>query len=224
MNWFTQDYIDFFTELAFNNEKSWFDVNRKRYENSVREPFKEFTQAVIYGVGKFDPSIGNLQPKDVMFRINRDIRFAKDKTPYNTWLSAAIVKGGKRNEESHPGYYFRFAVDKVSVGGGVFRPSKDHLRSIRSKIAKDPQALHKIINTKKFKSTWGNLQGEDNKILPKEFEQAAKKEPLIRKKSFTYWLEKPEQEVLREDLLEWMLGLFASSARLNKFLTQDDGS
>jgi len=216
---FTQDYIDFFTELAFNNEKSWFDKNRKRYEVSVREPFKEFTKEVITGIREFDKSIGKLEPKDVMFRINRDIRFAKDKTPYNTWLSAAIVPGGKRYSSQAPGYYFRFAVDGVSLGGGLHTPPKDRLNELRHKIADDPKALRKIIGNKQFKNTWGDITGEENKIIPKDLKQAAEFEPLIKKKSFGYWQEHPEMEILRADLLEWMLGQFKIGKSLNDYLS-----
>lgn len=223
MTHFTPDYLDFFTELAFNNEKSWFDVNRKRYEQSVREPFKAFTAEVIAGVKKFDDTIGDLEPKDVMFRINRDIRFAKDKTPYNTWLSAAIVPGGKRRSSEFPGYYFRFAVDKVSIGGGMFHPVKEELLAIRRKIARDPQAIHKVLKGAKYKKVWGSeLTGEENKVLPKEFKEAAVSEPLIKKKSFAYWHDLPETEVLRDDLLQWMLEQFKAGKPLNDYLGQHD--
>lgn len=215
---FSKDYIDFFTELAFNNEKSWFDVNRKRYEQSVREPFKAFTMEVIKGVQEFDPTIGDLEPKHVMFRINRDLRFSKDKTPYNTWLSAAIVGGGKKNGDSHPGYYFRFAVDNVHLGGGIYSPSRERLLDIRRAIAKDPAKLHRILNKKKFRSTWGELTGDENKIMPKEFKELATTEPHLKKKGFSYWSEHPEQEVLREDLLEWVLANLKQGAELNEYL------
>lgn len=219
MKYFAIDYVDFFTELAFNNEKAWFDRNRKRYEISVREPFKRFTEDVIREVNKFDGSIGPLEPKDVMFRINRDIRFSKDKTPYNTWLSAAIMPGGKRSPVQLPGYYFRFAVDKVQLGGGLYHPDKQMLYDIRTKIANDPSALHKIIDGKKFKTTWQDLQGDENKILPKEFKPAAKIEPLINKKAFTYWREYPEIEILRDDLLQWVISHFAAGVELNNYLS-----
>ena len=215
---FTQDYIDFFTELAFNNEKAWFDKNRKRYEASVREPFRAFTEQVIAGVQKFDPTIGDLQPKDVMFRINRDIRFAKDKTPYNTWLSAAIVAGGKRHSRMHPGYYFRFAVDRVDIGGGLFHPDTDTLMQVRRKIATDPKVFRQLLDAEKFKQVWGELRGEDSKVIRKELKQAAEVEPLIRRTSYTYWLEKPEQTILRDDLLEYLLGLYKNGQPLNDYL------
>lgn len=218
MSYFTQDYVDFFTELAFNNEKSWFDKNRKRYEQNVREPFKAFTADMIAEIQKLDSSIGPLEPKDVMFRINRDIRFAKDKTPYSTWLSAAIMPGGKRSSDSRPGYYYRFAVDGVRLGGGIYQPSKEALRSIRLQIAKDPKALHKIIDSKQFKNTWGKLEGEENKIIPKEFKEAAESEPHIRKKGFTYWHGYPEMEVTRDDLKDWMVDHYKIGKSLNEYL------
>lgn len=218
MSPFTSEYIDFLTELAFNNEKPWFDKNRKRYEDHVREPFKAFTVDIIAEVQKFDKSIGPLEPKDVMFRINRDIRFAKDKTPYNTWLSAAIMPGGKRSKESRPGYYFRFAVDKVQLGGGTYHPDRQQLHAIRSKIAKDPKALHKIIDSKRFKDVWGEVKGEENKVLPKEFKQAAENEPLLKRKTFNYWLDAPEQEILRPDLMEWIIQHFKAGKTLNDYL------
>ncbi len=218
MKQFNQDYIDFFTELAFNNEKSWFDKNRKRYEQSVREPFKEFTKALINEIAKFNPAIEGLAPNNVMFRINRDIRFSKDKTPYNTWLSAAIVPGGKKASDTAPGYYFRFAVDKVSIGGGLFGPSKPVLFAVRAKLAADSAPLHAALKAKEFKDTWGELGGEENKIIPKEFKQAATKELLIRKKSFMYWQELPEQTILRPDLLEWMTSSFKAAQHVNNYL------
>ena len=218
MSFFSADYIDFFTELAFNNEKSWFDANRKRYEQNVREPFKAFTEHMISELQKLDSSIGPLEPKDVMFRINRDLRFSKDKTPYNTWLSAAIVKGGKRSEEGMPAYYYRFAVDGVQIGGGMYGPSKDKLLEIRRKIMNDPKSIHKVADNPKFKELFGEINGEENKVIPKEFKEVAASEPLIKKKSFTFWREYPEQEVLRDDLDTWLLEHFKVGKKLNDFL------
>ena len=216
--YFTHEYIDFFTELAFNNEKSWFDANRKRYEQHVREPFKAYTMDIIAAIQKFDSGIGPLEPKDVMFRINRDIRFSHDKTPYNTWLSAYIARGGKRSEDESAGYYFRFAVDGVSIGGGLYSPSREKLHAIRSKIASDPKAFRRVIEAKKFTKSWGEIRGEEHKVIPKEFKEAAQAEPFIRRKGFTYFQEFPEQEILRPDLLEWMSGEFKTALEFNEFL------
>ena len=215
---FTDEYLNFFTELAFNNEKSWFDKNRKRYEDYVRDPFKEFTSEMIAEIQKFDPKIGNLEPKDVMFRINRDIRFSKDKTPYNTWLSAAIVPGGKKHSDNTPGYYYRFAVDGLWVGGGMFHPDKEHLTKVRRKIAEDPAKLHKLVESPSFKKYWDSITGEENKVMPAEFKDAAQKEPLLRKKQFMFFHEYPETEITRPDLKDWLLDQFKAGQPLKDYL------
>ncbi|HNR54889.1 MAG TPA: DUF2461 family protein, partial [Flavobacteriales bacterium] len=81
MAWFTNDFNDFFKDLAKNNNKEWFDANRKRYEASVKEPFTAFVAEAIKRIGKHDKAV-RIEPKEAIFRINRDIRFSKDKTPY----------------------------------------------------------------------------------------------------------------------------------------------
>ena len=82
MGYFSPDYLDFFIELAANNHKDWFDLNRKRYEASVKKPFAQFTQALIDRIAVTNPSFQHVLAKDCIFRINRDIRFSADKTPY----------------------------------------------------------------------------------------------------------------------------------------------
>jgi uncharacterized protein (TIGR02453 family) len=101
MSFFTADYLAFFKELAANNHKEWFDANRKRYETSVKEPFKAFTQHLIDELAKKEPAFKELKASDCIFRINRDIRFSKDKTPYKTQCSAVISPNGKKSSSIH---------------------------------------------------------------------------------------------------------------------------
>ena len=96
MAFFEKDFLDFFIELAPNNNKDWFDLNRHRYANSVREPFKKFVSHMIENMSKDMPELKDLEPKDCTFRVNRDIRFSKDKTPYKLRMSALITPGGKK--------------------------------------------------------------------------------------------------------------------------------
>ena len=91
MAFFTPDFLQFFIELAPNNNKDWFDINRKRYENSVKEPFKKFVQQLIGELAKSNPAFESLEAKDCIFRINRDVRFSKDKIPYKMMVSAVIA-------------------------------------------------------------------------------------------------------------------------------------
>ena len=86
---FNEEYLDFFKELAQFNKKEWFDENRKRYEKSVKIPFKKFVTELIQEIQKIDPEV-EIEAKDAVFRINRDIRFSKDKTPYKIQMSAIL--------------------------------------------------------------------------------------------------------------------------------------
>ena len=95
---FEKDFIDFFKELAQNNNKEWFDSNRKRYESSIKKPFKEFISKLISEIQLHDSEV-LIEPKDAIFRINRDIRFSKDKTPYKLQTSAIVSAGGRKNRE-----------------------------------------------------------------------------------------------------------------------------
>ena len=95
MAYFTQDFLDFFKELAANNHKDWFHANKKRYEASVKDPFKLFVQDMIDKAAKVDGRFAG-EAKNAIFRINRDIRFSKDKSPYKLQMGAVISPGGKR--------------------------------------------------------------------------------------------------------------------------------
>ena len=98
MKFFTSDYNKFFIDLAGNNNREWFHANKKRYEENVREPFKAFTQEMITRINADDSEI-NVEPKNCIFRINRDLRFTKDKTPYKMQMGAVIAKGGKKDKQ-----------------------------------------------------------------------------------------------------------------------------
>ena len=102
---FNLDYLLFFQELAQNNHKEWFDLNRSRYEKNVKVPFRDFTQVAIDTIAKSDPLFKDLLAKDCVFRINRDIRFSKEKIPYKTMCSALISPNGKKSKAIN-GIYF----------------------------------------------------------------------------------------------------------------------
>jgi len=182
MSHFTKEYLKFFRELEKNNHREWFHANKKRYEEHVKNPFKKFVELIIDKVQAVDPTVV-IAPKDAIFRINRDIRFSKDKTPYKTNLSAAISAGG-RKDHSKPGIYFEMGNKIFGIYSGVYMPDKNQLQKIRDGIAAEPKAFAKILKTKKFKDVWGEIHGEKNKRIPKEFAEAAEEQPLIFNKQF----------------------------------------
>ena len=184
MGYFTKDYIDFFKELSANNKKEWFDKNRKRYEASIKEPFKVFVEEIISRMQKDDPAV-TLEAKDSIFRINRDIRFSTDKTPYKTHMSALVSAGGKK-DKTIPGLFFSLGAEKVTIYSGAHMIEKDILQKIREHIARNLSDFDKLITDKKFLDTFGEILGDKNKRLPKEFQEISEKQPLIANKHFYY--------------------------------------
>lgn len=199
MTYFSEDYLNFFKELAANNHKDWFDENRNRYHKNVKEPFDTFIRDVIKMVNKHDKNV-EIEPKDAIFRINRDIRFSKDKTPYKINRSAIISEKG-RKDKAFPGLYLEMGPEHFRIYGGVYMPDKEQLLSIREHLAKKQSHLEKLIADKEFVSTFGELRGEENKIV-RDFKEEATKFPLILKKQFYWFKEFNPELILKENLME----------------------
>lgn len=219
MAFFTEDYLQFFIELAPNNNKEWFDLNRKRYESSVRKPFIAFVEHMIERISSEDKSFKGLQAKDCMFRINRDIRFSKDKTPYKMMMSAVVAPDGKKSKAIN-GVYFELGPEHVRVYGGIYEIDKDELLDVREGIAKNPKKFREIINAKEFKSVFGEVLGEKNKIIPGHLKEAAKKEPLIFNKQWYFYAEFESEVVLRNDLDQIILDCYKAGRPLEVFFNE----
>lgn len=184
----TATYSAFFKELAQNNTKEWFHANKKRYENDVKTPFLEILETLLPKLKQWDPRILD-DPKKALFRINRDIRFAKDKSPYNTLMKAGFSPGGKKSEL--PGYYLGIDAEHVHVGGGLFMIRPPELKKVRELIAKKPETLIQLVTEKGFKDSFGQLKGEKAKRLDKSFLATADKTEFIFNKQFYGFAEFP---------------------------------
>ena len=217
MSWITKDFNLFFKDLARNNNKEWFDANRKRYEERVKKPFEAFVAELIERVAKLDPAV-RIEPKDAIFRINKDIRFSKDKTPYK--LSAtAIVSPGGRKDHAVPGIYIELGPEHVQLYGGSYTPDKDQLQRIRNKIASDPKAFRKLYEAKPFKEHFNGVEGERNKVLPPEFKELAKQEPLIANKQFYFHATLPAGLVADPRLMDVVMEHYKAMRPMNAYLT-----
>ena len=216
MQYFTQDYIEFFKELSRNNNKEWFHASKKRYEQSVKKPFVHFVSALINEVQKFDKSV-TLDPKDCISRINRDIRFAKDKTPYNLYLNAFVSEGGKKNK-SIPGLYVRLAPEMIGVMGGCYGLDKDQLTRLRQTLSKDSTMINSLINHKDFIKNFGKVRGDKMKRIPKELQSAAEREPLILQKNLYYMTELDANLIHSESLLSEIIKQYKIMLPLNEYL------
>ncbi len=216
MAFFNRDYLDFFIELAPNNNKEWFDSNRKRYEQNVRDAFKAFVDHLIARISEKDKAFAGLQAKDCMFRINRDIRFSNDKTPYKMMMSAVVAPEGKKSRAIN-GVYFELGPEHVRVYGGVYEIDKDDLLTVREGIADQPKKFKALYNDPAFKKMYGEILGEKNKIIPKHLKEAAEDEPLIFNKQWYFYTQFPPEYVLRDDLDEIILNCFEVGKPLEKF-------
>lgn len=218
MSYFTEDYLDFFKELAAENNKEWFDANRKRYMKSVKEPFEQFITALIGEVAKKDKSI-QITYKDAIFRINRDIRFSKDKTPYKLNRSAIISPRG-RKDKTNPGLYIEAGPEFMRVYGGVYMPDKEQLLSIREHIAKDPKKLDELRSDKKFKTVFDEIRGDKNKILPKEFKELSQEVPILFHKQFYWYTQMAPETILEEDVIAKVMDIYETQFKLMNYFAE----
>lgn len=221
MQYFTEDFNNFFKGLAPNNHKDWFHKNKKTYERAVKKAFARFLTDLIQNIReKYDPEL-DLEVKNAVFRINRDIRFSKDKTAYKLHVSAIVSRGGRKNMQ-YPGMYIQFGVGELSIGGGTYRPEKENLQLIREHIVRNPEKVKKLKANKAFKEIYKEIQGEKNKRIPKDFKEAVLSEPLIANKQFYFMAQYADDEsiLLKDDLMDWALEHYEAGMAWNQFFVE----
>ncbi|GAB5539969.1 MAG: hypothetical protein Salg2KO_20720 [Salibacteraceae bacterium] len=216
MTYLSKDFTDFLKDLEKNNNRDWFQKNKARYEKSVKKPFESLVSELILRMQAYDPQCV-IEPKDAIFRIYRDIRFSKDKTPYKTNVSAVIGRGG-RKEKSLTGMYIEIGANHIRVYGGVYMPDKDQLYKLRKEILYNEEEFNKLINDKVFKEYFGEIRGEKNKRLPPEFAELEQKQPLIANKQFYYFSEMKPSAISEPTLIDEIFKRFDASLAVRKFL------
>lgn len=217
MQYFSSDFIQFFKDLSQNNNRDWFHTHKKRYEESIKNPFSLFITDLISELNNYEPI--ELEAKDCILRINRDIRFSKDKTPYNLHATAIVSSAG-RKDKSVPGIYLRFSTEMAAIMGGCYGSDKDQLANIRGAIMENGKSLRKIIDAKSFRETYGEIRGEKMKRIPKEYQVAAEKNPLILNKQFYVVSEQKASMITSKDLMKQMIKLYKSLKPFNDFLKE----
>ncbi len=216
MQYINDKYFKFFDGLAKNNNKEWFEKNRTTYENEVKKPFRKLVEDLTIKLSKDLPEL-NRDAGKAIFRINRDIRFSKDKSPYKNHLGAVFSRTGTKDQE-YPGFYIHFGGDEILVGGGKYFVSKEDLAKIRQEIYYSHDAFKKILNEKAFKEKFKTLDGEKSKILEPTYKEFLAKEPLIANKQFWYWTKLNRKEVTSDKIDTILLSYFKAGLKMNKFL------
>lgn len=215
---FTPDFLQFYRDLAANNNRDWFHANKPRYEQSVKQPFEAFIALLIEQMRADDPTL-DIYPKDAIFRINRDVRFSKDKSPYKLRSAAVIARGGRKDTVS-PGMYIEAGPEQLAVYGGVYMPDKEQLTAIRGHIATNLERFDKLVNDELFASVYGTLRGDRNKVLPKGLKEVAERQPLIFNKAFYFYTQLPAEEILQLDIIDRVLDYQRAGRPMAEFLTE----
>ena len=189
----TQPTLQFLKQLKQNNNKEWMDIHRKEYE-TAKQNFEVFVTAVLEGLGGFEPLFKDVAAKQCIFRINRDIRFSEDKSPYKSNFGAHFTIGGKKSP--HAGYYFHLEPGSAFIGGGAWLPPADMLKGIRQEIDYDLPAFEKIINQKDFKKLYAKIDGEQLKKAPQGYDPENPAIEYLRYKSFTVGHKVADKDIL----------------------------
>ncbi len=211
--------INFLKQLAKNNNKPWFETNRKNWE-TAKADFQQFTQQLINGIAKFDVPIGQLEASKCTFRINRDTRFSKNKAPYKTNMGASMSKGGKKIMAG--GYYFHLEPgNKSFVAGGIYMPEPENLAKLRQEVDYNWPAFKKLITAKPFKTLFGDLSREGEMSLsrpPKGYDAGNPAIEYLKLKSFIVTLNITDAELSSGQLLKTVTGAFKTMYPLIQFI------
>ncbi|MCK0131190.1 DUF2461 domain-containing protein [Flavobacteriaceae bacterium F08102] len=192
----------FLKELTENNNREWFLLNKKRFKELELE-MKIFNQALFNDLQKYD-EVDKLK----MFRIHRDVRFSKDKTPYKQHFGCSFHR---KKPALRGGYYIQIAPQNSFLAVGFWNPSKEDLLRIRKELALDASELRSIINEEKFNSVWGGLKGDEVKTAPKGFDKGHSDMDLIKKKQFIFTTSFNDKEVLSANFFENVVDAFSKA-------------
>lgn len=188
-----RDLTQFLTELGENNNRPWFLWNKPRYDILRAEFLAEVTQ-LIREISRFDPAVAACDPKKALFRIQRDTRFAKDKTPYKKHFSAGIAPGDKRkpSDGAGPTYYFHIEGNgRLLFGAGEYLPPPGRLKAIREHVVNDATGFAKMLKNKQLRATYGDLRHDEGKLQrpPKGVDPEHPLVEYLKLKSYFVWIE-----------------------------------
>lgn len=218
LNMITPETLKFLRDIKRNNNKEWFHSNKDRYQ-TARENFLEFITKVVNQLKEFDPDLEAIEPSRCLFRINRDIRFSKDKKPYKTNFGANPSKGGRKVYRA--GYYFHLEPGMSFIAGGIWMPEGEDLAKIRQEIDYCFSDFREIIGDKKFKSKFGELDREAELTRPpKGYEADNPALHYLKLKSFTVTAEVTDAEVMSGRIVRHTLDHFRAIIPFVHFLNR----
>jgi uncharacterized protein (TIGR02453 family) len=210
-----ENVLRFLEALQQNNNKAWFDENRSFYEES-RQEFVHFVKDLIPRLAEIEPFVGQLEPKNCTYRIYRDVRFSKNKTPYKINMSAYFADGGKKSDL--PGYYLHIQPGGNSfLAGGMYEPSPEQLKSIRQEIDYNADQLRAIFATPGFKKYYPTLLGDKLKSTPRDYDASHPDIEWLKHKSFFVSHPLQDKEVTSPAFMEKVLTVWKELKPFNDY-------
>jgi len=212
-----KNILPFLNVLKENNNRDWFQDYKKLYE-VAREEVEDFVNYLIPQINIFDPAIGNLEAKKTMFRIYRDVRFSKDKTPYKTFFGAYIAPGGRKS--IYAGYYLHIEPGGCFLAGGSHCPQAENLKKIRSEIYYNVDELKSIMKSSDFEKYFKGIEGEKLKRPPVGFPKDFPDIELLKFKDFDLFHRFEDARLAVSDFNEFSLDVFSKMKPFNDFMNR----
>lgn len=216
----SKDSVQFLDDLKANNNRDWFLDNKKRYE-VFKKDYQKLVGDFLDVMKPLDPSLEMLEVKNCTFRINRDIRFSKDKSPYKDHLGIWMSSGVKGNNRS--GYYIHIAKSGSFIAGGFYCPEAEDLKKVRKEIAYFYEDLEEILHNKNFKTAFGDFDRNENNLLknpPRGYEKEHPAIEFLKLKSFETSQKFDIIEVTKEDFVAKMSKRLILLKPLNDFINR----
>ena len=208
--------LDFLRQLKDNNNREWFQKNKKTYD-AAKAGMEAFVDVLIPQIAVFDPSVKFVTAKDCMFRIFRDVRFAKDKSPYKTNMGAWISRMGRKS--SGPGYYLHIQPGESMLAGGVYMPEPDHLKKIRQEIYYNAVEFKAILGDRNAKKYFNGLSEWDKqKLPPRDFPKDFADIDILKNRHYTVAHMVDDKQVNEKDFSKLVIKVFGLMHPLNVFL------
>lgn len=214
----TKEAVQFLADLVANNNTEWMHANKKRYE-SFKKDYHNYIASILAQMKPLDQTLEALEIKNCTFRINRDIRFSKDKSPYKTNIGVWLTQN--KNSKNAPGYYIHFEKGNSFIAGGCWCPEPGELKQIRKEIAFFYEDLEAIVNDKNFKKEFGALTRDENNTLkkaPKDFEPDHPAIEFLKLKSFTASEKIDDKLFLNKDFSKIIAQKLIALKPMNDFL------
>jgi uncharacterized protein (TIGR02453 family) len=219
---FPADGIRFLKRLKRNNSRPWFEEHKGEYESFVKLPMQSLIAALKPHFEKFAPEF-DINPKRSLFRVYRDVRFSRDKTPYKTHVAAHFVLRGKPKGIEGSGYYLHIEPGEVFIGGGIYMPDGDQIKRIRRAIADQPDRFLSIIRDRRFRKRFGELEGDKLKRVPPGYDPDHPLAEWLKLKQFFVGADWPESACYKRSFVDEVARAFEETAPLVRFLNEAMG-